>query len=100
MEGVLCEVVGWGGVGLGPAACGPAAVARWPAARRRRPIPLTPAPAPQTPPQELVALLGRSQGVILMAPPSDASEAQTTLGTLTSAIKAKTKVGGGCCWGC
>ncbi len=44
--------------------------------------------------QELVALLGRNQGVVLMAPPSDSPEAQTALSTLSSAIKGKSKVGG------
>lgn len=43
-------------------------------------------------PQELVMILGASQGVVLMAYPSDDSAARTTFSTLLSAIKPKTKV--------
>lgn len=43
-------------------------------------------------PQEIVALAGRCQGLVLMAPPSDNADAQTTLSALTSAVKPGTKV--------
>jgi len=43
-------------------------------------------------PQELVAVVGRSGGVILMSPPNDSGEARTSLAALTSALKPKTRV--------
>lgn len=42
-------------------------------------------------PQELLAVVGRNQGVVIMAPPSDCEDARTSLAALTSAIKPKTK---------
>lgn len=38
-------------------------------------------------PQELVEAVGRSAAVVLMAPPSDSTEARASLGTLLSALK-------------
>jgi hypothetical protein len=56
-------------------------------------LPPSPHPVPPGPlPQELVALLGRNQGVVLMAPPSNSPEAQVALSTMSSAIKGKSKV--------
>lgn len=43
-------------------------------------------------PQELVAAMARNKGVVLMAPPNDCKDAKTSLATLTSAIKPKTKL--------
>mmetsp|Transcript_9557 Transcript_9557/g.20353 ORF Transcript_9557/g.20353 Transcript_9557/m.20353 type:complete len:623 (+) Transcript_9557:94-1962(+) len=43
-------------------------------------------------PQELVAVVGRSKGVILMSPPSTSTEAKTSIAAMLSAIKPKTKV--------
>ncbi|GAX73438.1 hypothetical protein CEUSTIGMA_g890.t1 [Chlamydomonas eustigma] len=43
-------------------------------------------------PQELVACVGRSKGVILMSPPGDSAEAKTSLAVITSALKPGTKV--------
>lgn len=42
--------------------------------------------------QELVEVVGRNSGVVLMAPPSDNPEAQTALATLLSSLKPKQKV--------
>lgn len=38
-------------------------------------------------PQELVELVGRSSGVVLMAPPGDSADARASLSTLLSALK-------------
>ena len=43
-------------------------------------------------PQELVEVLGRNSGVVLMAPPSDNPDAQASLATLLSALTPKQKV--------
>ena len=43
--------------------------------------------------QELVEVVGRCSGVVLMAPPDDSSEARASIATLLSALKAKQKVG-------
>ncbi|CAL8463908.1 g3443 [Coccomyxa elongata] len=43
-------------------------------------------------PQELVEVVGRCSGVVLMAPPDDSSEARATIATLLSALKSKQKV--------
>jgi hypothetical protein len=43
--------------------------------------------------QEVVAVVGRSKGLVLMSPPSDNNEAKTNLAAMTSALKAGTKVG-------
>lgn len=43
-------------------------------------------------PQEVVAVIGRSKGLVLMSPPSDNLYARTNLAALTSAIKSGTKV--------
>lgn len=42
--------------------------------------------------QELVEVLGKSQGVVIMTPPRDSKEAQNTLSTMVSALKGKHKV--------
>ncbi|KAK9817135.1 hypothetical protein WJX72_010039 [[Myrmecia] bisecta] len=42
--------------------------------------------------QELVEVVGRSTGVVIMAPPSDSREAQAAVSTLLSALKPKQKV--------
>lgn len=42
--------------------------------------------------QELVEVVNRSKGVVLMAPPADSTEAQASLATLLSALKPKQKV--------
>lgn len=44
--------------------------------------------------QELVEVVGRCSGVVLMAPPDDSSEARATIATLLSALKSKQKVTG------
>lgn len=43
-------------------------------------------------PQELVAIAGRSKGIVLMAPPNDNAEAQANFATLLSAMKKGTRV--------
>ncbi|PNW71243.1 hypothetical protein CHLRE_16g691800v5 [Chlamydomonas reinhardtii] len=43
-------------------------------------------------PQEIVAAVGRSSGIVLMSPPRDNADARTSLAAVSSAIKAKTKV--------
>ncbi|KAK9802723.1 hypothetical protein WJX73_000981 [Symbiochloris irregularis] len=43
-------------------------------------------------PQELVEVLGKSQGVVIMTPPRDSKEAQNTLSTMVSALKGKHKI--------
>ncbi|GLC40020.1 hypothetical protein PLESTB_001519900 [Pleodorina starrii] len=43
-------------------------------------------------PQELVAVVGRSAGIVLMSPPNDSADARTSLAALSSAVKPKTKV--------
>lgn len=43
-------------------------------------------------PQEITAVVGRSKGVILMAPPNDSADARTSLAALSSAIQPGTKV--------
>eukprot|EP00884_Botryococcus_braunii_P015500 jgi/Botrbrau1/2633/Bobra.145_1s0051.1 len=43
-------------------------------------------------PQELVEVINRSKGVVLMAPPADSTEAQASVATLLSAIKPKQKI--------
>ncbi|PSC76929.1 diflavin flavo A [Micractinium conductrix] len=43
-------------------------------------------------PQELVEMLSRNSGVVLMTPPNDAPEARGAINTLLSAIKPKQKV--------
>ncbi|MEW5306825.1 MAG: hypothetical protein WDW36_009263 [Sanguina aurantia] len=43
-------------------------------------------------PQEVVAIVGRSKGLILMCPPSDSADARVTLAALTTAIQAGTKI--------
>ena len=53
--------------------------------------------SPTPPPlhtQELVAVVGRSAGLVLMSPPSGSAEARVALAALTSAIKPGTKVRG------
>ena len=40
-------------------------------------------------PQELVEVIGRSSGVVLMSPPNDSTEAAAALATLVSAVKPK-----------
>ncbi|KXZ42718.1 hypothetical protein GPECTOR_122g459 [Gonium pectorale] len=42
--------------------------------------------------KELVAVMGRSKGLVLMSPPRDSADARTALAALSSAIKPKTKV--------
>ena len=42
--------------------------------------------------QELVAVVGRSKGLVLMSPPSDSPEVKISLAAMISAIKAGTKV--------
>lgn len=44
-------------------------------------------------PQELVAAVGRSGGLVLMSPPRDSADARTSLAALSSAVKPGTKVG-------
>lgn len=39
--------------------------------------------------QELVEIVGRNSGLVIMAPPSDATEAQASLATVLSAVKPK-----------
>ena len=67
--------------------------------------PVQPPPSSATPPlashippllhsQELVAVVGRSAGLVLMSPPSGSAEARVALAALTSAIKPGTKVWG------
>lgn len=41
--------------------------------------------------QELVEVVGRSAGVVIMAPPDDSAEAQAALATLLSSLKPKQK---------
>ncbi|EFJ49873.1 hypothetical protein VOLCADRAFT_89311 [Volvox carteri f. nagariensis] len=43
-------------------------------------------------PQELVAVVGRSAGIVLMSPPRDSADARTSLAALSSAVKPRTKV--------
>lgn len=43
-------------------------------------------------PQELVEVLGRNSGVVVMSPPSDSTEAQKSISLMMSAIKSKQKV--------
>lgn len=43
-------------------------------------------------PQEVVAAVGRSKGIVLMSPPASSSEAKTNLAAMTSALKSGTKV--------
>jgi flavorubredoxin len=43
-------------------------------------------------PQDLVALMGRSKGLVLMAPPNDSSEARASMATMLSAIQPGSKV--------
>lgn len=51
------------------------------------------------PPQEVVEMLTRNDGIVVMAPPSDNAEARKNIATLLSAIKPKQKVGrGGVGW--
>ena len=45
--------------------------------------------------QELVEIVGRSTGIVLMAPPSENKAAQTTMNTLLSACNSKQKVRAG-----
>ena len=45
-----------------------------------------------SPPQELVEVLGRTQGVVVMTPPGDSEEARAALSTLLSAIKPTQRV--------
>ena len=47
-------------------------------------------------PQELVELMARNSGIVIMAPPSDNADGRKAMATMLSAIKAKQKVGGGC----
>ena len=42
--------------------------------------------------QELVEIVGRSSGVVLLSPPTENKEAQKTLDTLLSAVNKKQKV--------
>lgn len=42
--------------------------------------------------QELVEVVGRCSGVVLMAPPDDSAEARATIATLLSSLKSKQKV--------
>lgn len=42
--------------------------------------------------QELVEILGRNSGVVLMAPPVSSRDAEKAIGILLSAIKPKQKV--------
>ena len=42
--------------------------------------------------QELVEILKRNSGIVLMSPPNSSSEAQKAVGLLLSAIKSKQKV--------
>jgi hypothetical protein len=42
--------------------------------------------------QELVEVVNRSTGVVLMAPPDDSAEARASIATLLSALKPKQKV--------
>lgn len=39
--------------------------------------------------QELVEIVGRNSGLVVMAPPSDAAEAQASLATVLSAVNPK-----------
>lgn len=39
--------------------------------------------------QELVEIVGRNSGLVIMAPPSDATEAQASIATVLSAVKPK-----------
>ena len=55
------------------------------------PGPPPPEPAPHVCVQELVEIVGRSAGVVIMAPPDDAPEAQAALATLLSSLKPKQK---------
>ena len=55
------------------------------------PGPPPPEPAPCVCVQELVEIVGRSAGVVIMAPPDDAPEAQAALATLLSSLKPKQK---------
>lgn len=53
--------------------------------------------------QELVEIMAKVNGVVLLAPPSDSAEAQNSVSTLVSAMKSKQKVGTGTldtllCW--
>ncbi|KAG2499462.1 hypothetical protein HYH03_002409 [Edaphochlamys debaryana] len=43
-------------------------------------------------PQEVVAVVGRSKGLVLMTPPRDSADARTSLAALSSALKPGTKV--------
>ncbi|GLI69412.1 hypothetical protein VaNZ11_014019 [Volvox africanus] len=43
-------------------------------------------------PQELVSVVGRASGLVLMSPPRDNADARTSLAALSSALKPKTKV--------
>lgn len=43
-------------------------------------------------PAQVVAVVGRNKGLILMCPPKDSADARTSLAAMTSAIKPKTKV--------
>lgn len=42
--------------------------------------------------QEVTAIVGKCDGVVLMAPPRESKEAQATIATLLSAMKSKQKV--------
>lgn len=42
--------------------------------------------------QELVEVVGRSSGVVLMAPPHESAEAAASVSTLLSTLKSKQKV--------
>ncbi len=42
--------------------------------------------------QELVEVVGRSSGVVLMAPPTESAEAAASVSTLLSTLKPKQKV--------
>lgn len=42
--------------------------------------------------QELVEVVGRSSGVVLMAPPTESAEAAASVSTLLSTLKSKQKV--------
>lgn len=46
--------------------------------------------------QELVEVLGKSQGIVIMTPPRGNKAAQQTLSTLVSALTSKHKVSPSC----
>lgn len=70
----------------GGAQASPAAVAHS-SATLPRPSPARPRAA-----QEVVEFLGRNDGIVVMAPPSDSGEARKAVATLLSAVKPKQKV--------